>query len=46
MTIDGFTLKIHSVLGFAILLVVFWAAYKIGQSKYLDQVPFFRSAGS
>ena len=46
MKLDGFDLRIHSVLGFAILLLVFWAAYKIGQSKYLDTVPFFRSAGS
>lgn len=44
MKIDGFQIKVHGLVGFAILIVVFWAAYKIGQSKYLDGVPFFRSA--
>ena len=46
MKLDGFELRVHSVIGFAILLVVFWVAYKVGQSKYLDTVPFFRSASS
>ena len=46
MKLDGFEIRVHSLVGFAILLVVFWAAYRIGQSKYLDNVPFFRSAGS
>lgn len=46
MKIDGFEIRVHSLVGFAILLVVFWAAYRVGQSKYLDNVPFFRSASS
>ena len=46
MHIDGFELKIHSLVGLIIALAVFWAAYRLGQSKSLDGLPFFRSKQS
>ena len=39
MKVDGFELKVHSVLGIVILLVVFTMAYKVGQSGALDWIP-------
>jgi len=41
MKLDGFELKVHSIVGLVILLVVFWAAYRIGNQNMLGGVPFF-----